>query len=158
MAEPISIDATIKSAFNSIIKMLETKMGHVKGKKTVQEYKKLEKDIGLLKEVAANPKRFFQLNDGPNDKFTLSSNLLDLRGLGIDYSPNGINGVDLLDSLILYTAAYYQDKPQQYDTNDKILELNKIIKIKSATGIVRALSTFRGFMPAEHFAVHTTQK
>jgi hypothetical protein len=158
MKQPIDIDATIKSAFNAMIKIISNKIEKTKDKKTKQEYAKLQRDMDLLREVASNPRRFFQINDGPNDKYTLMDNLLDISVLSVYYSPQQLQGTRLLDSLILYTADYYQDKVQKYDTKDCILELNKIIQLKSATGVVRALEAFRSIAPAERFAVHENEK
>lgn len=153
MKQPIDIDATIKSAFKSIIKIIEAKIEREKGKKTKQEYAKLKRDLDMLHEVGTNPADFFKRNSGPNDKYTLMNKLLDISVLSAHYSPQHIQGTRLLDSLILCTADYYQDKVQRYDTKDNILELNKIIQLESATGLVRALGAFRSIAPAEHFAV-----
>ena len=137
---------------------LETKLQHVKDKKTKQEYASLKSDIGMLKNIAANPKRYFQINDMPNDKYTLTNNMLDLCLLDGRYTPRPLQGIRLLDSLILYTADYYQDKVQKLDTVDNILKINKFIQLGRGSAMIRALNSIRSLAPVETFAVRNYTK
>lgn len=156
MKQPIDIEATIKAAFNGIIETIENKLEHIKGKKTKQEYATLKSDLAMLKNIAANPKKYFQVNDMP--KYTLANNMQELSLLDGRFSPQSIQGVRLLDSLILYTADYYQDKVKRFDLNDNILKINKIIQLGRGSAMIRALNSIRSFAPVENFAVRTYTK
>lgn len=158
MKQPVDVEATIKAAFNGIVETIDAKLQHVKGKKTKQEYASLKSDLGMLKNIAANPKKYFQINDMPNDKYILTNNMLELSILDGRCTPRSLQGVRLLDSLILYTADYYQDKVQRFDTVDNILKINKIIQLGRGSAMIRALNSIRSFAPVENFAVRTYTK
>ena len=158
MKQPIDIEATIKAAFNGIIETIEKKLEHIKGKKTKQEYATLKSDLAMLKNIAANPKKYFQVNDMPNPKYRLANNMQGLSLLDGRFSPQSIQGVRLLDSLILYTADYYQDKVKRFDLNDNILKINKIIQLGRGSAVIRALNSIRSLAPVEHFAVRNYTK
>ena len=158
MKQPVDIEATIKAAFDGMVEIISTKLERVKGKKTKQEVATLEREIKLLRLVAENPKKYFQIHDMPEDKHKLTNDLLEVSVLFGHYSPQSMQGTRWLDSLILYTADHYQDKVKKYDTNDKILELNKMIQLGRGSAMIRALNSIRSLAPVEHFAVRDNAK
>ena len=162
MKEPINIDATIKSAFNSVIKIITNKLERTKSHRTIEEYENLKNDIDYLRGIATNPAGFFRAKKEPNDIYKELGKLLDLSILEGHYSPQPVIGTRVLDSLMLYSAAYYNaEKWNDYkrkESIEQIVKLNKFVKLKSAAGMTRALGVFRVFAPAEHFAVRENQK
>ena len=156
MEQPISIDATIKLAFRSVIKIIENKLERTKSQRTSEEYANLKNDVGYLRGIASNPEAFFNNKKESSDIFTELGKLLDISILS-GYSLQYFKGTRLLDSLMLYANEYYNaeewNTAVRNESMKNILALNKIIQLKSATGLVRAVGLFRSLAPAENFAM-----
>lgn len=163
MAEQINIDETIKSAFDSCIEMYETR------KRRGAVVWETKYNINDVKEIAKDPKQYFQTQNGPiavaqeslsDEVREMISLIAIIDGLRIGFPLNHTKGRDLFDYLYAYVAFHYLCK-QRHQLNlaeNDILELNKIIKIKSATGFDRVRSIFWNFKPAESFAVRAIQR
>jgi hypothetical protein len=163
MTEQINIDKTIKSAFDSCIEMYETR------KKRGAVVWETRYNINDVKEIAKDPKQYFQTKNGSiavaqrsvlDEASEMFSLLETIRGLRIGFPLNHTKGRDLFDYLYTYVSFHYlcKQRHQLNLANNDILELNKIIKIKSATGFDRMRSIFWKFKPAEHFAVRAIQR
>ena len=148
------LNATIKSAFDSVVKIISHKMEQKKPKKTSsniarEDYAVLEQGLKKLRGIAKNPEDYF-VNKYQDNIF---ADLLEVSRL------TGVRFDRLLDSLMLLSVRYYRGKAaDKKKLESEIKKLNKRIQLKSATGVVRAMGVFRSLAPAEHFVVHENEK
>ncbi|MBO7066846.1 MAG: hypothetical protein J6W40_04470 [Alphaproteobacteria bacterium] len=154
MKQAIDIDATIKSAYGAIVKIIEAKIEQEKSKKTVTEYEKIQRDMLFLREVAKDPAGFFEINSDPNDANTLMNYLSDLNSLTDIYSPR----MRLLDALVSVSSQSYSEQGSKEQVWEKLLKLNKTIQLKAATGVMRAINLFRTNAAPSRFAVYAKTK
>lgn len=156
MTKPrVDIEETIKVAFCEIVKLIEHNMQSMKSSISPKRQVKLSQDLSALRMISLNPTGYFMRNSNVDEivkKFSY------LARFSTYLSSQSIEGNWLLESLILYTSYFYQDDFSQYDVEKNIIELNKIIQLRSATGIMRIVSLFLKKTPAKHFAVFENEK
>ncbi|MBR4475118.1 MAG: hypothetical protein IKP05_00340 [Alphaproteobacteria bacterium] len=155
---PIDANATIKSTFKSVVKLISARLEYEKKKITEEEYEKRRNDLSELRGISENPKAFFTVKD-KNDVYNVLGKFLDLSILSSYYSPANIQGTRLLDSLMLCASDYYQ--APEWDTYTKnerlnqIISLNKMITLKNKSAFAAAIAWFK---PATRFAVRKGEK
>lgn len=156
---PVDMDATIKQAFGLIVKMAENKLENTKSSKSVEEYDSLKNDIDYLRGIATNPKGFFKVKKSPNDIYAEFGKFLDLNIMLGHYAPQNLEGTWLLDSLLLYSAKYYNAEDwnnfAREESKDAIFQLNKMFKLINGNLIARIFGTFAS---AERYAVRKGEK
>ena len=151
----VDIEETIKVAFSEIVKLIERNLQHMKSSISPKRQAKLSQDLSMLRMVSLNPIGYFMRNTNVDE---IVKKFSDLARFSTYLSSQNIDGKWLLESLILYTSYFCQDDFSQYDVEKNIIELNKIIQLRSATGIMWIVSLFLKKTPAKHFAVFENEK
>ena len=147
-----NIDATIKSAFDAIVKWISRKMEQRKPKNSAptyihEAYGDLECSFKVLRKIAKNPAKYF--TDGYSD--SVFGDLLEVSRI------TGVRFNRLLDSLMLLSVRYYRgDDVNKKKIETEIKKLNKTIQLKAATGFVQTLGVL--LAPAEKFIVQAKEK
>ncbi len=146
------MDATVKSAFDAIVKWVSRKMEHKKPKDSDPSYVHiaygdLERSFKVLNKITKNPARYF-INDY-EDK--VLGDLLEVSRI------TGARFNRLLDSLMSLSIIYYRGKDvDKNKLETEIKKLNKTIQLKAATGFVRTFGML--LTPAEKFVAEAKEK
>ena len=147
-----NMDATIKSAFDSIVKIVSRKMEQKKPKESapdyiLEDYGVLEHGLRKLQGIAKNPADYFE----NKYKDSVLGDLLEVSRL------TGARFDRLLDSLILLSLRYYRAKTADKKKLEKDIEkLNKKIQLRAATGLVLTLGM--ALTPASKLVIKENQK
>ena len=152
--QSLDMDATIKSSYDALVKLISRKLEHKKpGPKAPEyvhdDYDVLERGLAKLRVVAKDPADYFM----NKYKDSIFADMLEIGRL------TGVRFDRLLDSLMLLSVRYYRGKnANKKKLETEIKKLNKRIQLKSATGLVRAMGVFRSLTPAERFVVRENAK
>ena len=151
----VDIEETIKIAFGEVVKLIEHNLQRAKSSISPKRQAKLSQDLSMLRMVSLNPIAYFVRNSKVDE---IVKKFSDLARFSTYVSSQNIEGDWLLESLIIYTSYFCQDDFSQYDVEKNIIELNKMIQLRSATGIMRVVSLFLKKTPAKNFAVFENEK